>query len=498
MLHDAETWSESPKVEVPKGIPGWAFWFRGGIAGNGVFIFTGNANADQKTWWCITTRDGKTIDSFAVDLPPVNSLAFGGGTFLLVSGNALYTTKDGRAWHKEPAAPADKFRQAVYTGSEFFLSGEKGVYTSADGISWKTFGKPIPCERELVERLALYRHQLARKIVDLDRRPEVDPRRSTQAGTGHQSDRVRRGGRERVRFGLRDLQFRPGQGVIGGPKVAQAGIHHPQAADEDEIDSRRGVGTELLPHGVDHARHGRQAANFGFRGLAVEIAEEDRRLGQRSRSIVCRSCRRRVKSSLRATWVKSTLIVAGLPSQANVNRVAITAAVIDGQGDPLPEFDRQRRQQAVAEIDVLPIARGRGKKPLHAQSPAQGRRLVLALHNRGPWTSLRAAKSRSFRQSATRPTSRRPSAPVQPWMLKTPTRKESRGGPAVAAAWPSIIVPLAGPVGCGRDASQTRPATADNKTRLEIRRWRVRIKRRILNFMAFAASQSSECNCPST
>ena len=34
----------------------------------------------------------------------------------------------------------------MYTGSEFFLSGAKGAYTSADGISWKTFGKPIPCD----------------------------------------------------------------------------------------------------------------------------------------------------------------------------------------------------------------------------------------------------------------------------------------------------------------------------------------------------------------
>jgi hypothetical protein len=143
---DAETWSESPKVEVPKGIPGWAFWFRGGIAGDGTFIFTGNANTDQKTWWCITTHDGKTIDSFASNLPPVNSLAFGAGTFLLVSGSAIYTTKDGKVWHKELGAPTDKFRQAVYTGSEFFLSGEKFTYTSVDGISWKVLGKPIPCE----------------------------------------------------------------------------------------------------------------------------------------------------------------------------------------------------------------------------------------------------------------------------------------------------------------------------------------------------------------
>ncbi len=68
--------------------------------------------------------------------------------------------------------------------------------------------------------------------------------------------------------------------MIGGPVVAQTGIQHPQAADEDPIDPRRGVGTKLLPHGVDHARRGQQAADLGLRSLAVEIAEEDCRPGQ--------------------------------------------------------------------------------------------------------------------------------------------------------------------------------------------------------------------------
>ena len=46
--------------------------------------------------------------------------------------------------------------------------------------------------------------------------------------------------------------------MIGSPQVAQAGIQHPQAANEDKIDSRRGIGPKLLPYGVDHAGRARQ------------------------------------------------------------------------------------------------------------------------------------------------------------------------------------------------------------------------------------------------
>ncbi len=52
--------------------------------------------------------------------------------------------------------------------------------------------------------------------------------------------------------------------MIGSPIIAQAGIQHPQAADKDQIDSRRGARPELLPHGVDHARRGQQAADLGL------------------------------------------------------------------------------------------------------------------------------------------------------------------------------------------------------------------------------------------
>ncbi len=190
---DAETWSESPKVEVPKGIPGWAFWFRGGIAGDGTFIFTGNANTDQKTWWCITTHDGKTIDSFASNLPPVNSLAFGAGTFLLVSGSAIYTTKDGKVWHKELACPYGQIPPSRLYGQRV-LPLWREVYLHVRRRHFlEGLGQANSLRGELVERLALYRHRLARESLDLQRWAELDPRRCTPAGTGHQSDRPRRG-----------------------------------------------------------------------------------------------------------------------------------------------------------------------------------------------------------------------------------------------------------------------------------------------------------------
>src|SRR4051812_37274961 len=36
---DGETWTDGPKVELPTGFPGYAFWFRRGAAGHGLFVF---------------------------------------------------------------------------------------------------------------------------------------------------------------------------------------------------------------------------------------------------------------------------------------------------------------------------------------------------------------------------------------------------------------------------------------------------------------------------
>jgi hypothetical protein len=142
---DGENWNLGAKVELPKELPGWAFWFRGAAASPGNFVFVGNADAKQKTWWCITTKDGISTTSFALDLPPVKSLVFGAGKFLLVSPDALYTSPDGQKWTRNAESPAEKLEQAVWTGKEFFLRTGKGTFTSPDGIAWKPFGKPTPC-----------------------------------------------------------------------------------------------------------------------------------------------------------------------------------------------------------------------------------------------------------------------------------------------------------------------------------------------------------------
>lgn len=142
---DAEHWSESPKVELPAEIPGWAFWFRGGAAGNGTYVFYGNANRDQKTWWCVTTREGGKIESFATDLPPVKELAFGAGRFVLAAGDGVYTSADGRKWARETGSPTDELRGVIWAGNRFFLSGREGSYTSADGKEWVRAGKAAPC-----------------------------------------------------------------------------------------------------------------------------------------------------------------------------------------------------------------------------------------------------------------------------------------------------------------------------------------------------------------
>src|SRR4051812_7673382 len=124
---DAETWTESEKVTLPAEIPGYAFWFRSGAAGNGIFAFMGNAGKDQKIWWCLTTRDGKKIENLSLTAPGTKGLAFGAGKFVAVNADAIFTSADAKTWQPVSAPPQDELKGIVWTGQQFVVSGKAGT-----------------------------------------------------------------------------------------------------------------------------------------------------------------------------------------------------------------------------------------------------------------------------------------------------------------------------------------------------------------------------------
>ncbi|MEA3210706.1 MAG: hypothetical protein QOE70_3763 [Chthoniobacter sp.] len=141
---DGEKWEEGEKVTLPAEVPGWAFWFRSGAAGNGVFAFMGNAGKEQKTWWCVTTRDGKKIERVSLTAPGSRGLAFGAGKFAAVNPDAIFTSPDAQNWQAALGAPEDELRGIVWTGRQFVLTAKGGTYSSPDGQKWTPFGKPAP------------------------------------------------------------------------------------------------------------------------------------------------------------------------------------------------------------------------------------------------------------------------------------------------------------------------------------------------------------------
>ena len=128
--------------------------YRRGAAGNGIFLFTGDAGG--KVSWGLTTRDGTKIESFATDLPPVTDVAFGAGRFVISGRDGIFTSGDARKWTRAENSPADELWRVVWSGREFVTSGKKGLYRSADGLKWESFGKKPPgwiavaCPRGLV------------------------------------------------------------------------------------------------------------------------------------------------------------------------------------------------------------------------------------------------------------------------------------------------------------------------------------------------------------
>jgi hypothetical protein len=141
---DGETWEEGEKAVLPTGVPGYAFWWRKGAAGNGTFVFMGNADKDQKMWWCLTTKDGKKIESISFAAPGSRGVAFGAGKFVAVNPDGIQWSTDGQNWVAATAAPEEELRGIVWAGTQFIVSGKTGTFASTDGAVWKPFGKSPP------------------------------------------------------------------------------------------------------------------------------------------------------------------------------------------------------------------------------------------------------------------------------------------------------------------------------------------------------------------
>jgi len=141
---DGEKWVEGDRIVVPPEIPNYAVWFRNGAAGNGVFVFMGNAGKDQKKWWCLASNDGRSIKSISWEAPGSRGLAFGAGVFVAVNPDGIARSKDGEQWNFVESVPSDEFKGVIWTGQEFVLSGKTATYASVDGVSWRVFGKVSP------------------------------------------------------------------------------------------------------------------------------------------------------------------------------------------------------------------------------------------------------------------------------------------------------------------------------------------------------------------
>jgi hypothetical protein len=143
---DGESWHDGAKID-PKVDPGWAFWFRAGATGNGVFLFRGNADAKQKTQWFATTPDGDHLTTVGTDLPEGTSgPAFGAGKFLMIApGGVCLASADGAKWDRSTIPSGEDLSYVLWTGKRFLAAGKKAVLTSRDGTTWEKLANSIPC-----------------------------------------------------------------------------------------------------------------------------------------------------------------------------------------------------------------------------------------------------------------------------------------------------------------------------------------------------------------
>jgi hypothetical protein len=143
---DGEKWSKGAQLAAD-GFPGWAMWFRNGAYGNGTFVFMGEGGAKKEFYWCITSKNGATLD-FRRDLPQLRGLAFGAGNFVAVGSGVIVTSADGKEWTKQERAADEKLDWLVWTGREFLCGGGKTSLISTDGKTWqpsalKPQGRPL-------------------------------------------------------------------------------------------------------------------------------------------------------------------------------------------------------------------------------------------------------------------------------------------------------------------------------------------------------------------
>lgn len=133
---DAVTWNEGAKIAA-KGYT----HFRGGAYGNGVFVLTGNGGGNGGFSWAVVTPDGEKITSERNDLPGQGRIVFGGGHFVMMTGNSqagLIRSQDGIEW-TPVAFPGDvKVGWLVNAGPLLLAGNNTSVWSSTDAVHWNT------------------------------------------------------------------------------------------------------------------------------------------------------------------------------------------------------------------------------------------------------------------------------------------------------------------------------------------------------------------------
>jgi len=143
---DAVKWTEGAKIAA-KGYT----HFRGGAFGNGVFVLTGNGGGSGGTSWAIVTPDGEKLTSERNDLPGQGRIVFGGGHFVMMTGNSnvgLIRSKNGIEWTPITLPEDAKVSWLVNTGATLLVGNSKTAFASTDAIKWSaspmaTKGNPL-------------------------------------------------------------------------------------------------------------------------------------------------------------------------------------------------------------------------------------------------------------------------------------------------------------------------------------------------------------------